>query len=213
MSAACIIPCYNLGQYLPQAIQSAIQQTRIFAEILVVDDGSTDDTFEITQQAGVGYLGLVNHGYCGARNAGVMATRSDILVFLDADDFLEPRYLERVLPEFNDLDVGVVCPELITTSGDHWPAPTNDEIDPLFDVNYVWAASAVRRQAVVQAGGFNQRFSQAADWALWVDIRRRGGWRIKGVHEPLWVWRDREDGMHHGINMPQMRQQLRETYA
>lgn len=214
MRIGCVIPSYNLGRFLDQAVVSAYNQTTPFDEILVVDDGSTDDTSEVAARLGVECLSIKNHGYAGARNLGArMLSKCDILTFLDADDWLYPTYVEKVVPYFYDALVGVVCPEVdadgVTVAGGTWAAPSDDDLDRLIAGNYVWAASAVRRQAFRDAGGFKPNFEPAADWALWVAIRAKG-WRIKGIHEPLWHWRDRVDGMHMTIREDDIRARMRE---
>jgi glycosyltransferase involved in cell wall biosynthesis len=93
-----IIPCYNYGRYLPEAVASVAAQTLGDLEIIIVDDGSTDETAEVI-------AGLVdprvrirrtsNRGISAARNAGLDMARGEFIAFLDADDYWEPTKLER----------------------------------------------------------------------------------------------------------------------
>ena len=89
-----IIPCYNHGRYLREAIESVWQQAYPATEVVVVDDGSTDNTEEVAKQCGVTYLYQENQGLSAARNTGIRNSHGDLLVFLDADDWLLPGALE-----------------------------------------------------------------------------------------------------------------------
>lgn len=91
-----IIPAYNRGRLLPQTLQSALDQTVPFAEIIVVDDGSTDETPQAVAKFGerVRYIRTENQGVQKARNAGVEAARSERVAFCDSDDLLDPEFVE-----------------------------------------------------------------------------------------------------------------------
>lgn len=89
MLVSVIIPCYNHAAYLSDAINSVIRQTYPHIEIIVVDDGSTDETKAVAAQfPGITYLYQENQGLSAARNTGVNASQGSFLVFLDADDWL-----------------------------------------------------------------------------------------------------------------------------
>ncbi len=82
-----IIPCFNYGRYLRDAIESVISQGYPHKEIIVVDDGSSDETKQIAEKyQDVKYVYQDNQGLSAARNTGIKNSRGDFLVFLDADD-------------------------------------------------------------------------------------------------------------------------------
>jgi glycosyltransferase involved in cell wall biosynthesis len=86
-----IIPCYNHSHYLPVAIESVLKQTYLPLEIIVIDDGSTDNTREVAESyPQVTYIFQINQGLSASRNAGIIKSRGLYLVFLDADDWLYP---------------------------------------------------------------------------------------------------------------------------
>jgi glycosyltransferase involved in cell wall biosynthesis len=91
-----VIPTYNRAEYLPQAIDSVLEQTVSDVEIIVVDDGSTDDTRDRVQAYGdrVSYVHTTNGGSAHARNVGMRAARGQYLTFLDSDDLYYPYTLE-----------------------------------------------------------------------------------------------------------------------
>jgi len=105
-----IIPSYNCGSYLAEAIQSALGQTRPPFEVIVVDDGSTDDSLETARSFGppVQVVSQPNSGVSRARNRAIELASGDWLAFLDADDVWVPEKLERQLSAVEGRD-DVVC--------------------------------------------------------------------------------------------------------
>ena len=97
-----IIPIYNCARYLPEAIDSVLAQTYRAFEIIVVDDGSTDNTQEVLAPYGdqIRVIRQANAGRGAARNAGILAARGDYIAFLDADDLWLPQKLEKQMALF-----------------------------------------------------------------------------------------------------------------
>src|SRR5262245_32399883 len=114
-----IIDNYNYGRFLREAVDSALAQTHRNTEVIVVDDGSTDDSRNIIASYGNRVVPLLksNGGQASAFNAGFAASRGDIVLFLDADDVLLSSAVENALPHFADQHVVKV----------HWPFWLVDE--------------------------------------------------------------------------------------
>lgn len=94
---AVVIPCYNYGRFVGDAIESVLNQTLPVAEVLVVDDGSTDDTADVcSRYASVRYIRQENGGVSSARNRGIRESTSQYLMFPDADDLLLPSAIETL---------------------------------------------------------------------------------------------------------------------
>src|SRR5262245_21418742 len=106
-TASIIINNYNYGPFLRATISSALNQTSSDVEIIVVDDGSLDDSREVIGAFGERVLPIlkVNGGQASALNAGFRASRGDVIFFLDADDLLLPEAVARVTPLFTTPDV------------------------------------------------------------------------------------------------------------
>jgi glycosyltransferase involved in cell wall biosynthesis len=94
-----IITSYNYGRYLSDAIKSAISQTYSNIEIIVVDDGSTDNTKEVAELFSVKYIYQSNQGVSSAKNTGISQSQGDFLICLDGDDKLFPKYVEKTLDQ------------------------------------------------------------------------------------------------------------------
>src|SRR6266511_5584832 len=111
--ASIVISNYNYGRFLREAIDSALGQTYANTEVIVVDDGSTDESREIIASYGQRITSVLkkNGGQASAFNAGFAVSRGDVILFLDADDMLLPTAVERAVLLFDSPEVAKV----------HWP--------------------------------------------------------------------------------------------
>ncbi|WP_295434779.1 glycosyltransferase [uncultured Thiodictyon sp.] len=189
-----IVPCYNQGRYLAEALDSLIAQTYTEWECLVVDDGSSDNTQDVarvfeSRDARFRYMRQRNKGPSAARNAGIAASRGALIQFLDADDLLLPEKISlhaRYLTEnpgvavvysdfafFSDNPVRVYreSPEIFGHKcgyGSSWLA--------LLSGNFIVVQAALtRREAIVDVGGFEESFRTCEDYLLWLRLAGRGG--------------------------------------
>ena len=172
-----IIPCYNQARFLGEAIESVFAQTYTHYEIIVVDDGSTDDTARVAASFGrARCLSRKNRGLAAARNAGLEAAEGSYVVFLDADDRLLPNALRDGVTA---LDSQPACAfayghvSLIATDGSPLPSPPQTAVraDHYFELlrhNYIWTPGAVvyRRAVFDSVAGFNTLVSGSADFDL-----------------------------------------------
>jgi GT2 family glycosyltransferase len=94
MSVAVVVTCFNYSRYLDKCIESVRAQTYKEIELLVVDDGSTDDTLQLCRNLSVNYVSIPNGGLSRARNIGIRHTKSDLVMCLDADDRIPPISVE-----------------------------------------------------------------------------------------------------------------------
>ncbi|MEX2288088.1 MAG: glycosyltransferase family 2 protein [Planctomycetaceae bacterium] len=108
VTVSVVIPCFNAATYIHEAISSALNQTYRPLEVLVIDDGSTDESAEVAASFGepVRVIQQPNQGESVARNRGIDEARGDWIAFLDADDVWKPEKLERQIALIDD---GVVC--------------------------------------------------------------------------------------------------------
>src|SRR3712207_5711907 len=103
MTVSIVIPCFNHARFVAAAIESALAQTWADCEVVVVDDGSTDDSGAIAARYDrVRVVAQPNRGLSEARNAGLAAAQGDIIIFLDADDRLRPAAAAAAVHAFAD---------------------------------------------------------------------------------------------------------------
>lgn len=111
--ASVVIPAFNSSEYIVEAIESALQQTYSPIEVIVVDDGSTDDTREklssFIEDGSVRYQFQTNRGLAAARNTGIKLARGKYLQFLDADDLISPNKIERQVQRLESSPTPAIC--------------------------------------------------------------------------------------------------------
>ena len=203
-TVAVVIPVYNGERFIRRALDSILRQTHPAAEIVVVDDGSTDNTREIVAEYGsaVTLLQQQKAGPAKARNAGVRVTTAEFIAFLDADDWWEPAKLEKQLQAFAAHPDAVLnytglrmVDEAAGTHKDEPPVAPEVLEQRLRWMNRNMPPSCVmvRRSAFDQVGGFNERQIGCEDWCLWFNLRVVGRFCI--CAEPLTDYRVSSGGL------------------
>jgi glycosyltransferase involved in cell wall biosynthesis len=194
-----VVAAYNMGDYVREAIDSVLAQQGVDLEVVVIDDGSTDDTAtvlaEFNDDDRVRVIRQENQGQPRAKNAGLRACRGRLIAFCDADDYWLPDKLALQLPLFErDPRVGVVYSTILILPADGDPyAPPHDMyrgdvLDKLFVHNLVpFGTAVVRRECLEEAGGFDERIPMGIDWDLWLRIATR--WHFDFVPEPTYAYR------------------------
>ncbi len=178
-----IIPCYNHARFLAESVDSVKQQTYKNVEIIVVDDGSTDDTKVVSESLpGIRYIYQANRGLSAARNTGFQNSQGDYLVFLDADDYLYPDAL-RINAEYLQQN-----PAWAFVSGwhdkvDEWKYPvekdelsviTSDHYIHLLQGNYIGMHAAVMYSRwVFDEYKFDTSLKACEDYDLYLRITRK----------------------------------------
>ncbi len=188
-----IIPTFNGARFLAQTIESALAQTYPNLEVLVVDDGSTDETPAVAASYGprVRYVHQANAGTAAARNRGILEARGEFIALLDHDDLWEPRKLERQLPVFaTDPLIGVVFARIEffrTETGEvtaqYFPGPELGPHDLLAHRVLPIQTVVFRRSALDAVGPFDVCLRGTDDWDLGIRLSAR--FRMVGVPETL----------------------------
>lgn len=205
-----VIPTYNTASYLEEAIGSVVEQTYPAMEIIVVDDGSTDDTkkvlIDLIEKKQIIYIYQQNSGPAAARNRGIELAKGDFIAFLDADDIWLPQKLERQIPLFLNQEIGLVYGPRIEFDENKertidLPHPAGKIFPTLIKSNFITNSSVIIRKSVLtETGNFDEdRHWQAIeDYELWLRIAAR--FEISCVAEPVVRYRLHSNQISHEIN-------------
>lgn len=196
-----VIPSYNAGALLGEALDSVLSQSRPAHEIIVVDDGSTDNTAAIVREYGdaVRYIWQQNQGQAVARNTGIAAATGDWVALLDSDDVFLPDRLRRAAETVE------ANPRLMVVYSalDYYYADGSRRFFPAFPARDLWPAlryrspilpstTTIRRSALLAVGGFRKAVIE--DWDLWFRlIKSHSAAAFQEIPESLLLYR-RWDG-------------------
>jgi glycosyltransferase involved in cell wall biosynthesis len=202
VTVSVVIPSYNHAHFIGEALRSVQRQQIAPERVVVVDDGSTDDTearvrlFK-NEMPQLKYVRQENAGPACARNEGLRHVASEWVVFLDADNLLDRRYIAWTLraatfPRRNKLAL-VYTPAIdVSETGSTSIGPTS-AWDPytLRAWNYIDMVSLIRREALTDVGGFEPRLSRLGleDWNLYLTFAE-SGWRGRCLPVPLFYYRN-----------------------
>jgi glycosyltransferase involved in cell wall biosynthesis len=195
-----VIATYNHGRFLSAAIASVLAGTFADFEIIVVDDGSSDDTAEVIfpylADRRLRYYRKAHQGLSAARNLGIRFAQAPLLAFLDADDLWLPEKLEKQLALFRrDPGLGVVYARRLLIDEEGEPIDCQDPqlyrghiLPEIFRRNFVCFSSAVVRAAVFRKVGlFDEELPLAMDYDFWLRAARE--FRFDYVDRPLIKYR------------------------
>lgn len=194
-----VITAYNYGKYISVAIESALSQTYTDIEVIVIDDGSTDNTPTVMEQyasdARIRYIRQANQGQPKAKNRGVAESAGEFVAFLDADDIWMPNKLARQLTLFSDPEVGVVYTRRLWMDQHGAIIPGNERtlrrgniLNHIFVDNFIcFSSSIVRKHLLLDAGGFDENLPMGIDYDLWIRLAARCHFDF--VDEPLVKYR------------------------
>jgi glycosyltransferase involved in cell wall biosynthesis len=197
-----IIPTYNRENFITKAIDSVMAQTYRNVEVVVIDDGSTDNTFSLVGQYGktVTYFYQENRGIAGARNAGIRKSNGDYIAFLDSDDYWVPEKLERQMELFQKHpEYGMVASQCASVLLNGSFRSKNRQgksgwvfID-LFMKNFIRTSSAViTRECIDTVGLFDEGLTECEEYDLWLRIAAK--YPVGFINESLAVYTDNPHG-------------------
>ena len=209
-----VIPTYNYGRFIGEAVESVLAQTLLPVEVIVVDDGSTDETEGVVgsfAERGVRYVRQENAGVCAARNRGVAESSGELIAFLDADDTYEPTKLERQVAKFvEDPEVGLVhcgMREFDSQTSETITLHLDGGEDGVAENLLLWdgpvvvgpgGTIVVRRKAFEDVGGFDPRMKVGEDWDFCYRVARK--YKVGFVAEPLVNYRSHGAAAHHNVD-------------
>ena len=200
LTASVVVPCFNAAETVERAVRSALAQSRPPAQVICVDDGSTDGTLDVLHRlvgeapGRVEVIAQPNGGACAARNRGLACATAPYVQFLDHDDWLHPTKLAHQLALVASFGGG--GPDLVAGSftrvrldGEHVLRVAEPD-DPWVALAWVrlgiTSANLFRRAAVERAGGWNEAFASSQEYELMFRLLRRGA-TVAFDPEPLTV--------------------------
>ena len=223
VTVSVVIPTHDRGRVVVEAIESALAQTHPPLEVIVVDDGSTDDTAERVgrlRDARVKYLRRSHAGVSAARNAGIAAATGDLVAFLDSDDLWKPDKVEAeiaalarypsaggVFSDLEKVDGATFVPSFMRRTRVFSRLLAERayrdglllsaralSLCLLQEVPIKTPALTVRRSALERVGGFNEAWTSSEDWEFLLRFARRES--LVYVDRPLAVIRISADSLH-----------------
>lgn len=216
VSVSIIMPCYNASKYLAQAIDSALNQTYTNLELIIINDGSTDNSENIIlsykkKDSRIQYYYQSNQGVSSSRNKGLKLASGNIIAFLDTDDVWEPINLEiKIKALYSNPNVSWVYSDLfladeslsksyVLIGGDD-----TNTVDSLLsrtgDVIYTPSGTIFNRECFFKSNiTFDSNTNSSEDWDLCLRITA-AGYKAKRILQPLWTYRILPTSLSRNIN-------------
>jgi glycosyltransferase involved in cell wall biosynthesis len=192
-SVSVVIPCYNYGRFLKESLESVLAQIYPPLEIIVVDDGSTDNTAVVAKSFGdkVRYIYQANRGLSGARNSGIRAAAGDWVAILDADDTWHKDKLllqmQYAAANPDTVLIGAVSTHNLAQIRTYELFSEVYTQDLLGALPFGASSAAAKRSALLTAGLFDETKRQVEDRDMWLKLSLIG--KVARVNLPLWTYR------------------------
>lgn len=189
-----VIPCYNQSQWLPDAVNSALNQT-VPCEVIIVNDGSTDNTSEVAKMFDVKLIEKENGGLSSARNAGIKEAIGEWILTLDADDKISPDFVEKCLKHNNEYDIIGTGQQEFGESDSKHIFKTNPTFQDFVQNNQINCCSLFRKKIWEELGGYDEEMKIGyEDYDLWLRATH-AGYKVVTIPEYLFFYRK------HGVSM------------
>ncbi|MBO9998231.1 MAG: glycosyltransferase [Cyanobacteria bacterium SID2] len=211
-----VIPCYNDGEYLEDAIRSVENYPEPVTELLIVNDGSTDRLTQAVlddlKQRDYHILEPPNRGLAAARNTGIQHARGRYILPLDADNRIRPEYIQKGIEILDrNPQIGVVYGDVEFFGNRrriHRVPPFH--LDILLQGNFIDACAVFRKRVWEECGGYDTEIPEKLgyeDWDFWLSVAETD-WEFYHVPEVLFEYRVRSDSMVNACNIPENREKL-----
>lgn len=193
---------YNYGNYLKQAIQSVLNQSFQNYELLIIDDGSTDNSKEILEQfesnEQINIIYQKNKGLIYSNNIALRASLGEYIIRLDADDYFDKNALLLMVAELDkDHEVGLVFPNYFIVDNLGNILSLRQRIDPeinmVLDIPAHGACTMIRKQFLLDIGGYDESFTCQDGYYLWINFITKH--KVRNIETPLFYYRQ------HGLNL------------
>lgn len=194
-----VIPCYNQGEFVQETIDSVLAQTYDNIEIIVVNDGSTDNSEEIIhkiieENPQIIYMSAENGGVSRARNIGIEAASGEYILPLDADDLINPKYIDLAIAEF------IKNPDLIivTAKGRFFGKEATDwnlqefSMKKMLHGNVIFCPSLFKKIDWKKIGRFDESMTHLEDWDFFIRLSAINPQQVKRIDYQALLYRIKE---------------------
>lgn len=198
-----IIPCYNQAIYLEEAVQSAVNQTYVNLEIIIVNDGSTDNTQDIAEMFQKRYPDLIrvirqdNKGLSEARNTAIKNALGKYILPFDSDDIIHEDMIKSCVKTMNECGVDIVSTDIQAFGAKNYIGkPTDFPECQLLYKNCLIGTSLFKREVWETIGGYKKNMSGGyEDWEFWINAYKHG-FKFKRCPEILFYYRIKDESMY-----------------
>jgi len=211
-----IVPCYNHGIYLGECFDSILNQTYKNWECIVIDNGSTDNTKQVTESyvqkdKRFKYIYTQQKGVSFARNLGIKNSTGKYILPVDADDKIAPLYIEKaveVLERKENVKLVYCNARLFGAANKDWILP-EFSIKNILIENIIFCSALFRRKDYDQTTGYNEQMVEGfEDWDFWLDLLKNG-WDVVKLPEIYFFYRIKKDSRNHNLDVEKQKR-LRE---
>lgn len=198
-----VVPCYNHSQFLLETLRSITQQTFQNIEVIIVDDGSIDNSAEVAQafcfhDPRFRLISQKNKGLSAARNTGISQARGEYVLPWDADDLFDPTFITKAIACIEQSPkVGFVTCYVVAfgVGSGEWTASKNGGVENFLFRNNNVACALMRKTVWEQVGGYDERMRFGfEDWEFWIRVTALG-WECVVIPEKLFYYRQHNESM------------------
>lgn len=203
-----IIPCYNYAIYLSTAINSALSQSYDNIEVIVINDGSTDNTEEIAKSFGdkIKYISQHNQGVSIARNNAISSATGKYIICLDADDVLKHNAVENLIRCSKNHIYELISGKVeITGLSYSIVSPRSSTLSEIIHQNTFVQSSMFTKKAWQDAGGYDSNIPGSEDWEFWIRLVKLNS-TISICDEIIYTYSYRTDGKYYTTSLPKKKE-------
>jgi len=205
-----IIPCYNLGKYISECLDSILAQTFTQWEAIVINDGSTDNSLKIIKRyikkhSQIRLINQDNQGVVAARNKGILQAKGKFIYPLDGDDKIAPRCLENLYKAIQDKKG-----DIITTGAYKFGIKNGELVLPIPNrhnmcvQNCLVNSALFRKSDFIKSGGYDHAFDKGLeDYDLWCNMIFNHNLHIYRIPEPLFLYRMKDSSESRNLQINQ----------